>query len=497
MYYRRRPFFLAPAMIILYITLFLLLGVYFLGVFFFQSHYLPNTTVGNIECGLKVPSYVEEITSSQIGRYSLLVTDRKENLFVIEGKEFGYQYVQLGEEQEILENQNPFMWPIALFEPSTYTLSKSVSYDEAQLEYIVTHLGLFKEDYIEKPVNAYLELGTSGYTIVPEKDGNSPLVEQVKTEIFDAVRYSQETLVLSDACYETPELHSSSAVILDAASTIDKYLNSVITYNIWDTQPEVFGKEEIMSAIRVDENYQVSLDTKVFDKFAQSLANKYNTYADKREFKTHLGDTIIIGGGDYGWVINKSKEAAEILKNLNDGAPVTREPIWSQTAYADGPNDIGNTYIEVDYTNQTLYYYKEGELILQSKFVSGSINEGWASPDGVYDINYKDCKDYHDGKQIPLSGADYRSYVDYFIVFARNIGFHDASWRKAKEFGGTTYINDGSHGCINMPLDSVKELFSKVSNGTPIVAYYRQPVEVYLHEYAYSYVKPAEPENAQ
>jgi lipoprotein-anchoring transpeptidase ErfK/SrfK len=139
-----------------------------------------------------------------------------------------------------------------------------------------------------------------------------------------------------------------------------------------------------------------------------------------------------------------------------------------------------------------MYFFKEGEKVFTSKFVSGSVGEGWASPDGVYDINYKDCTDYHKGEKIELKGEDYASKVDYFIVWARNIGFHDASWRKAKEFGGTTYLKDGSHGCINMPYNSVKELFSLVSNGTPIVAYYREPVSVYLHEYAYSYVKPTE-----
>ena len=376
MYYRRRPFFLAPAMILLYITLFIVLGIYFLGVFFFQTRYLPNTTVGNISCGLKDAKYVEDIISSQVSRYSLLVTDRKEKQFVIEGKEFDYKYVHLGEEQQILDNQNPFLWPIALFEPNTYDLSQSVSYDEDQLEYIVTHMGLFKEDYIDQPVDAYIELEKDGYKIIPEVNGNAPITEQVKTEIFAAISEHKAELTLSDACYEVPKIHTSSAKILDAASTLDKYLNAVVTYDIWDTYEVVFGKEQIMSAIRMDKDFQITLNTAVFDDFVyQKLARPYNTYADKREFKTTLGDTVTIGGGDYGWVVNKTKEAAELHNNILAGVPVTREPIWSQTARVGALNDIGDTYIEVDYSNQTLYYYKEGELVLQSKFVSGNMRK--------------------------------------------------------------------------------------------------------------------------
>ena len=488
MNYRRRPIFLAPAMIILYITLLIIGTVYFLGVFFFQSHYLPNTTVGNISCGLKEPSYVEDLNTSQVSRYSILVTDRKNNLFVIEGKDFDYKYVNLGEEKTILEEQNAFLWPFALLEQSTYPLSYSVSYDEEQLEYLITHLGLFKEDYIEKPVNACIELEKDGYKIIPESDGNSPITEQIVKEVFDAVAQSSEAVTLSDACYETPEIHSSSPILLDAAGTLDTYLNAVITYNIWDTYDVVFGKEEIMSAIKMDKDFRITLDTSVFDTFVyQKLARPYNTYADKREFKTTLGDTISIGGGDYGWVIDKKKEAAEILNNITAGVPVSREPIWSQTARVGAFNDIGDTYIEVDYTNQILYYYKEGELKLQSSFVSGkpnlsNITKSSASPDGIYEVKYKN-------KDCFLTGADYRSHVDYFIVFAKNIGFHDASWRK--NFGGTIYKTNGSHGCINMPLANAKTLYEEVAKGTPIVAYYREYTPV-PQEYAFSYLKPTQ-----
>lgn len=486
MYYRRRPFYLAPAMIILYITLFLLLGIYFAGVFFFQTHYLPNTTVGSISCGLKSPDYVEEQNSARTSRYSLLVTDRKNTLFVLEGKEFGYKYVQLGEEQQILEKQNAFLWPAALFSPNTYTLSHSVSYDHEQLAYIIEHLGLFKEDYIEPPVDAYIELKKDGYTIVPAVDGNTPIIEQIASEITDAVSTGLDSLTLSSACYSAPAIHSSSSVILEAASTIDTYLNGIITYNIWDVYQEEFGREEIMSAIRIDKDFQITLNTAVFDDFAYKLAKAYNTYGDKREFKTSLGDTVIIGGGDYGWVVNKPKEAAEILNNVTSGTPVTREPIWSQTAREAGPNDIGNTYIEVDYTNQHLYYYKEGELVLESDFVSGGMNKGNGSPDGIFDVNYKQ-------RNATLVGENYSSKVDYFIVFAYNVGFHDASWRKT--FGGDIYLNKGSHGCINMPIKNAEALYDSVSKGTPIVAYYRTPVELTTENCrisnAFSYKAPA------
>lgn len=482
--YRKRSVFLSPIMIILYIVVFILLVVYLGAAFFFRTHYLPNTTVGNVTCGYKTAEYVEEENEAQVSRYSLLLNDRKDTLYVLKGKDFDYNYVNQGEEAVILESQNPFSWPAALFKESTYSLSYSVSYDEAKLTDIIDHLGLFKEDYIEQPVDAYIELNESGYTIVPEVMGNVPIAEQIHEEILTAVSNSAASLTLSSACYVAPKTFSSSEVILSAASTMDNYLKATITYEI-EGADEVFSKENIMSVLIIDQDYNISIDTAKVDKFVQHLASTYNTYGDTREFLTSLGDVVKIGGGDYGWVINKKKEAAQIISDISGGVPVSREPIYEQTAVQSGPNDIGDTYIEVDYTNQHMYYYKEGELILDSSFVSGNLSKGNGSPDGVFSVSYKQ-------RNATLRGEDYESSVDYFIVFAYNVGFHDASWRKT--FGGDIYLTKGSHGCINMPADAVKTLYEKVSKGTPVVAYYREPVELYSENCrisnAYSYVKP-------
>ena len=51
-----------------------------------------------------------------------------------------------------------------------------------------------------------------------------------------------------------------------------------------------------------------------------------------------------------------------------------------------------------------------------------------------------------------------------------HIGIHDASWRK--EFGREIYLTDGSHGCINTPLEKVRELYDMVEIGTPVIMFY-------------------------
>ena len=51
-----------------------------------------------------------------------------------------------------------------------------------------------------------------------------------------------------------------------------------------------------------------------------------------------------------------------------------------------------------------------------------------------------------------------------------HIGIHDATWRK--EFGGEIYKTNGSHGCINTPLEIMTELYDLVEIGTPVIMFY-------------------------
>ena len=50
-------------------------------------------------------------------------------------------------------------------------------------------------------------------------------------------------------------------------------------------------------------------------------------------FETTNGDTVKIGGGDYGWVIDKKGEAAQIVEDIKNGESVTREPEYEQRAF--------------------------------------------------------------------------------------------------------------------------------------------------------------------
>lgn len=461
-----------------------LVGVYVGFGIYYNKHFFPKTTIGELACGNKTAEYVENKHIDGASTYLLTVYDRLDNKFLIAGPDFDYQYEAAGEEEALLKKQNGFTWPVDIFKSHSYDMNRSFTYDEAALEGLIDGLQIFDEDYITQPEDARIDLSEDDAKVVDEVDGNAPIRDEILSEITQAIDNQETKLTLSDACYEEPAVHASDSIISDTMANITKYTSSTIHYLIDDVDENLDSKT-ILHMLNIGDDGTVTLNEDKVAQFVQHLASTYNTYGDVRKFKTSSGDTVKIGGGDYGWVISKAKETEQIKADLSGGAPVEREPIYEQTAKQSGLDDIGDTYVEIDYTKQHLWYYKEGKLITETDIVSGNIARKNGSPDGVFKIAYKQ-------KDATLVGENYASDVKYFMPFAYNVGIHDASWRST--FGGDIYKTSGSHGCINVPAKIAKKLFETLDVGTPVIAFYRDPVTLITENCkisnAYSYQDP-------
>lgn len=85
---------------------------------------------------------------------------------------------------------------------------------------------------------------------------------------------------------------------------LDKYTASTVTYKI-EGADEKLDSAKILDMLSISDDGNVNIDDAKVTKYVQQLASKYNTFGRKRSFKTSSGDTIEIGGGDYGWVVSK------------------------------------------------------------------------------------------------------------------------------------------------------------------------------------------------
>lgn len=466
-----------PLRTLLLILVLLIAAGYGYGVYYFRDHFQMNTSALSDGSRLDISGWtqaqLDESLDSFVSGYSLTITDILGNSYRIKGSDISYEAEGDEAEKTLLANQNPFEWPLSLFNSTQLDLTLTTTYDEDALREEVGALDFMQTQNMTAPVNASVILTGDGYEVEDAVSGTTVLTERVLDEAVAAVDAGETSLTLTQSDYEQPEILADDLSITDFTDKLDQYLDSTVTYDI-EGADEGIDRTMIMSMLDIDMDEEtVSLKEDAVTSYVQTLATKYNTYGSERRFKTSLGDTITIGGGDYGWVISKSGEKEQLLKDLRGGEPVEREPVYEQTAVQravkDGETDIGDTYIEIDYTNQHIYYYKDGELQMDSDIVSGNTSIGNGSPDGLFKINYKKSP-------ATLVGEDYQSDVTYFMVFSYNVGIHDASWRSS--FGGSIYTSNGSHGCINVPLSFAKNLYAVLAEKTPVIAYYRNSVRL-------------------
>ncbi len=446
------------------------LAVAYCGVaIYFNSHFFFRTKVNGWKIGGMDMEAAEEKLGKSVEEYLLTIYDRDGEKHHIYGEDIGCKYVPDGSLEKLLEEQKPLLWIAEVFRSKDHEAPILLDFQEGMMREAVASLDFFQEENVQDPQNAKIVREEDGYHVEPETEGNRLIKENVLKKIKEGVLAGESSLTLTDEDYAKAEITQDSPQIAGVMEQIEKYQNAVITYEIKDYE-ESIGQDKILEFIQLGEDGTVSLKEDEIAKYVQELASKYNTYADIRSFRTSSGDTIQIGGGDYGWIVNKEAEAAQIKSDLEGGQPVSREPVYSQRPYVAGKDDIGNTYIEIDYTKQHMWYYENGALVADTDVVTGNISRHNGSPDGVFKIVYKESP-------AVLRGEDYESDVTYFMPFAYNVGIHDASWRNGR-FGGDIYKSSGSHGCINAPLEVVEKMFGKVEVGTPVVAYYREKVEL-------------------
>lgn len=448
----------------------------------YKTHFFPGTVMS----GVDVSELTEEEATDKVSRfvadYLLTIYARDDQKYYIEGPTIGYAYVPNGEIGQILEQQDEYDWMKQVKESKEQEIELSTTFDAQRLEVALADLECMQPDQMIAPEDAKIAWVDDGYQLVPEVMGTTLDFDQVLTLVTTAVENGDTSVELYDS-YIDPVIRSDDAQLNACMDTIETYYGTSITYTFGDEEPYELTNEMIQSWLTVDEDYQVSVNDEKVTNFVQQMASTYNTYGDVREFKTSLGDKVKIGGGDYGWVIDKEKEKAQIYEDLTKGGHIEREPVYSQTAKEYGTYDIGSTYVEIDYTNQHLWYYEKGELMIDTDIVTGNLNRWNGSPDGVFKIVYKQ-------RDATLVGEGYSSPVKYFMPFAYNVGIHDASWRN--KFGDQIYLTAGSHGCINVPPKVAEKLYEVLAVDTPVVAYYREKVYLTAENArisnAYSYI---------
>lgn len=445
------------------ISISILLIIYLSTSLYFMKRFYFGTKINGVSVTGKTTEDIEADILAESEAYILKLKQRGNIEENINGSDIEYKYNLENKIEDLKDNQSAFGWIYGVFNTSDYKLEKKVSYNDELLKKKFRSLNCFKNDNIIKPESAKIEYENKEYVIKEEIQGNKVNKDILYKKVKEALNNKVDEINLEEIeCYEKPKYTVASKEVVNAKNTLDKYIGSVITHKFGDNK-EVLNGDSIHNWLHIDNNFKVSIDEEKAREYVNSLSIKYDTYGATRNFKTSIGTTVNVSGGDYGWLINYSEETEALINAIKDGKKEERQPIYAQTAVAYGANDFGNTYVEINLTTQHIWFYNDGVLITEGPMVSGNADSKHATPPGIYSLTYKE-------KNATLRGENYAAPVSYWMPFNGDIGIHDATWRS--KFGGQIYITDGSHGCINTPYDVASKIFEYITQGTPVICYF-------------------------
>lgn len=451
---------------LLLVALLSLLGLYGAGMYYFQDKFFLNTRINGVNVSEMTVEQVEEMIAIQINSYQLEIVERGGESEVITAEEIDYHYVSNGEVQTFLDSQKLYTWPLYYWKGISYTFDTSAQFDQELLEQTVDVLECLDEEKAVAPKNAYLDYLEGKFQVLPEVEGN--LLEREKTVnlIYEAVSKDVRKISLEDMnCYQIPAKRQNDTGLAATCDKLNTYISTDIVY-LFGSNTETLNGEIIRPWLTYDEEGNVEISMDEIYEYVYQLAEKYDTVDKPREFVTHDGEKVSVEGGHYGWLIDQETEAAELLTLIQNGTQGTRYAVFAQTAVSWENSDLGDTYIEIDLGSQHVWMYEDGEEIVSTDCVSGTMTKSdCITPSGTYTLYYKESPSVLKGEN-----NEYETEVTYWMPFNDGIGLHDATWRSS--FGGEIYKTNGSHGCINLPLKAAKEIYEHVYDGIPIICYY-------------------------
>ena len=140
-------------------------GVYFGVSYYYSSHFFPRTVINGLNCaGLSVDQVKEKI-QSQILSYTLTLTERGGQTEQLTGDQLELKYVDDKKVEALMEEQNPFAWPIYVVRQNEHEMAANISYSAETLTQLVDALACFQEENVTAPEDAKItDNGTAQIT---------------------------------------------------------------------------------------------------------------------------------------------------------------------------------------------------------------------------------------------------------------------------------------------------------------------------------------------
>lgn len=285
--------------------------------------------------------------------------------------------------------------------------------------------------------DAYVDLVNKFWVIVPENKG-------IQFDTDAVLTYVNSMLQKGECWIDCTDFLEFNGV---TSESLSEELAVVSWLNTW--------KASYSSGATL-RGYEISEHLDDYSEVVKDFVSKLHEDYDTTDGFYSVGD-VDVPYKTFGKSVNDAKEIEAINAALN-----SHESIIDRDPEMSGYDNISADKIIVSIADQHIKVYFDGELWGESDVVTGrkGVHD---TPTGVYYIT--ECIN---GKY--LIGDTYKTWVNKWMRLTnRGIGLHDATWRSS--FGGSIYMTDGSHGCINLPKDFAYALYEKAYVGLPVIIY--------------------------
>ena len=349
---------------------------------------------------------------------------------------------------------------------------KPVTFNAKQLQSRITYC------INKKPQNVSLTYDSDANTFVfvDSIPGTTYDLEPVAQELESVIlTFTPDYTTTADRRALAAAITAESDRAKQALEEANTVLRTALTYSYTPDNSrstyEALTIDDIGSFITFDENLKPIVKKDAVMAYAEKMSEIFSVGTNDGKFLTSLGEYIDFEIYYADQLIDTQALADDIIycvENRISGMRVApylpKEKGWSY--------DLGGNYVEVNLTKQCLWVYNNYECVMYTPIVTGCLGNGWGTPNGAFDVVYKDIG-------ATLMGLD----VSYWMPFYGNYGLHDAPWRRV--FNETEYLFNGSHGCVNIPPANARVVFHNVSWDTPVIvhggAHYGHPVTQELY----------------
>ena len=452
-----------------------LVVTYVAGSIFFSRHFLPHTTVNGNDVSLLTRDTFADRINSEVEGYKAHVTGDGVDLN-ISGSEVDLNLDTKTYVSAATSQIPALAWPFIIFSQHDYTVSDGVSLDESKVNQLVSS-AVSKVNQNPTPTTnasfAY-DSDTDDFSAIKEKLGTEINGDAAVKKVAINMQGLNPTIELGNDELTQPSVKVSDPQFKDAITEARDFPDLEIDLQLGGDTAVTLEPELIRSWLILGDNYSVTGDLDAITEYTRgTLSSKLDTVAAYRTYTRPDGKKIQINDGTYGWNIDGAKLAQAIVKRIDEKSSDAIEIPCNSTAavYNPGGADWGNRYIDVDLTEQFARMYVGGDLVWSSECVSGGPAMGNDTVTGVFAIENKKSPEKLIGLDSNGDGEpDYENEVTFWMPFFGGYGLHDATWRYT--FGGDEYLNDGSHGCVNLPYDAAESLYYEVEIGDPVIVHW-------------------------